>query len=361
VTKTIALPGEGAGLNVIASVSGGKDSTALILALRDAGIEARYVFADTGWEADETYEYLDYLRTSLGIVVDVVRAYVKPSVSEVDGLAYGNDERGPFAILEDGTEIRGAMMVRALYRAGFPGRMQRWCTRELKIEPLRAYHDRVIEETGIETVSAMGVRALESKERASMPEWEDEESGPRKWGGYLWRPLITWTIQDVLEMHNRHGLKVNKLYQQGFDRVGCYPCIYERKGGIRLIPASRISQIRGYEQLVTRIRRQRNEAQPGRYAHEQASFFLSRGGRRVDVCKLAGTDGHRCEPVDDEVEWGPDCVVKATLVDAPVMTIDEIHEWARTDRGGKQFPLFEQEPSGGCMRWGICDLPPESE
>ena len=32
----IALPPDGAGLTVIASVSGGKDSTALILALREA-------------------------------------------------------------------------------------------------------------------------------------------------------------------------------------------------------------------------------------------------------------------------------------------------------------------------------------
>jgi hypothetical protein len=31
-------------------------------------------------------------------------------------------------------------------------------------------------------------------------------------------------------------------------------------------------------------------------------------------------------------------------------------EWSRTVRGGRQFPLFPPAPSGGCMRWGLCDV-----
>jgi len=120
------IPDECADLPVVASVSGGKDSTALILALREAGIPARYVFADTLWEADETYVYLDFLRRVLGIVIDVVGA-------------------------------PGGMEARCRHRAGFPGRMQRFCTRELKLDPLRAYHDRIIDEAGHDTISAMRV------------------------------------------------------------------------------------------------------------------------------------------------------------------------------------------------------------
>src|ERR1044071_3684481 len=58
----LRVPEEGAGHPVIASVSGGKDSTALILALREAEIPARYVFADTGWEAGSTYRYVELLQ-----------------------------------------------------------------------------------------------------------------------------------------------------------------------------------------------------------------------------------------------------------------------------------------------------------
>ena len=41
-----------------------------------------------------------------------------------------------------GTGASG-MADRIRARAGFPARMQRWCTRELKLEPLREYHDQI--------------------------------------------------------------------------------------------------------------------------------------------------------------------------------------------------------------------------
>ena len=285
----LRLPADGLGLHVVASVSGGKDSTALILALREAEIAARYVFADTGWEAPETYAYLDYLRSKLGIAIDVVG-------------------------------VEGGMVAKIRARAGFPGRMQRWCTQELKVQPLRAYHDALIESTGTETVSALGVRAEESESRAHLPEWSDESDGPKSWGGYVWRPLIAWSVADVLAIHNRHGVKVNPLYQRGHDRVGCYPCIYAGKDEIRLIPDERIALIRALEIECEATRAERNAVEPVRYKHAVASFFQTR---------------HGVEP----------------------MHIDDVVTWARTDRGGRQLPLLTPAPRGGCMRWGLCDLP----
>jgi len=295
--KIIVLPSEGRGLIIVVSVSGGKDSTALILALLEAVDRGeiprhliRFAFADTGWEAPETYAYLDYLRTTLKIEIDVV-------------------------------SVDGGMRARIRHRAGFPGRMQRWCTRELKIDPLRAFHDRLIEETGVDTISAMGIRAAESESRSKMAEWEDEPEGPRSWGGWLWRPLLQWSIEDVLTIHNHHGVKVNPLYQRGHNRVGCYPCIFANKEEIALIADHapwRIDEIRQLESEMTALRADRNEEQPGRYVHE-ASFFQT---------QRQGFTG-----------------------------IDAVVAWARTDHGGRQFPLFAPAPRGGCMRWGICDMP----
>ena len=56
----------------IVSVSGGKDSTATLLALRESNIPPRAAFADTGWEAPETYAYLATLERLLGITIDRV-------------------------------------------------------------------------------------------------------------------------------------------------------------------------------------------------------------------------------------------------------------------------------------------------
>lgn len=288
----LRLPKECEGLEIIASVSGGKDSTAMMLALIDGDIPFRAVFADTGWEAPETYAYLDDLRRILARPIDVVG-------------------------------VTGGMVERIKYRAGFPGRMQRWCTRELKIEPLRAYHDRVIAETNRETVSVMGVRAEESPSRAKMAELDDEPEGDRSWGGWLWRPLLQWTIADVLAIHHRHDVPVNPLYRRGHGRVGCYPCIYAAKEEIKLVAEhspGRIDEIRELEKFCDDLRAERNEEKPGRYKHMDATYFQTR---------------HGIEP----------------------MGIDDVVTWSRTSRGGVQLKLLADPPVGGCMRWGMCDPP----
>lgn len=283
----LQLPSAFAGLPVVASVSGGKDSTALVLALQAANIPFRAVFADTGWEAPETYAYLDYLRQTV-CPIDVVG-------------------------------VEGGMRAKIRARAGFPGRLQRWCTSELKVKPLREYHDAI----GTDTVSAVGVRADESKARSQMPETEDDP----EWGGWIWRPLLHWTVQDVLLAHRAAGVKVNPLYQRGHERVGCYPCIYSNKEEIRLIAKhspERIDDIALLEQEASEERARRNAERPGRYSYPQATFFQTR-------------------------------------IPGKIMSIHDVAAWSKTTRGGRHLPLLPPPPTGGCMRWGLCEPQPAEE
>jgi 3'-phosphoadenosine 5'-phosphosulfate sulfotransferase (PAPS reductase)/FAD synthetase len=285
----IALPDQLAGLPLIVSMSGGKDSTATALALKEAGLTYTMVFADTGWEAAETYKHLDMLMREIG-PIDVVG-------------------------------VVGGMVAKIKHRAGFPARMQRWCTRELKIEPLRKFHEAVADDT----VSVVGVRAAESESRAKMPECEDDP----QWGGWVWRPLIRWTVEEVLAIHHRHGIEVNPLYKRGHNRVGCFPCVYSNKEDIRLVAEhapERIDLIRQLEAECVDQRRERNEVKPGRYAYpDEASFFQSREG------------------------------------DGRLTNIDKVVEWSRTSHGGKQLPLIQPPPPGGCFKWGLCEPPGEPE
>ena len=57
-------------IKYLLSVSGGKDSTAMILHFKECLIEPSlidYVFMDTGWEDVQTYEYLDYIEDHFNI------------------------------------------------------------------------------------------------------------------------------------------------------------------------------------------------------------------------------------------------------------------------------------------------------
>ena len=47
-------------------LSGGKDSSALAIYMRDRVPDMEYFFCDTGAELPETYEYLDLLEAALG-------------------------------------------------------------------------------------------------------------------------------------------------------------------------------------------------------------------------------------------------------------------------------------------------------
>lgn len=232
----------------IVNVSGGKDSTATILAMREAEIACRYVFADTGWEMPQTYEYLAYLERRLSITIDRVG---RP----------------------------GGMVELIKSERSFSNPRVSWCTDRLKIRPLRRYFEAVAMETDCDTVSVVGIRAEESARRAEMPEFQFDD----RWGGYVWRPIMGWLIADVLAAHHRHGVDVNPLYRLGFDRVGCAPCKNSNKAQIELYARhapERIDALRELEQYVAAARGEESTA---------PTTMFSDGGRPM--------------PVDEAVAW----------------------------------------------------------
>ena len=301
---------------LVVSVSGGKDSTATALWLKEQEMGKTnpiyYVFADTGWEHPELYSYInDYLNDKVfGGALHTVRSKKYPK----------------------------GMSDLVVGRGIFPSRRIRICTQELKIFPIRDFIREIKEqhpdcEIPINTV---GIRAAESKPRSKMLEFEPGTMLDRTQPLCdTWRPLITATVKDVVGIHGRNGVRPCPLYLRDtlpVSRVGCWPCIMSRKVEIRAVAVTdpaRIDKIRELEEVVTEKARKR-------YA-EQGETFESRG-------------------------FGPPSFFQAREGNSHSWPIDKVVEWSQTSYGGKQMEMFlPDESEAGCQMWGLCDVPHDEE
>jgi 3'-phosphoadenosine 5'-phosphosulfate sulfotransferase (PAPS reductase)/FAD synthetase len=276
---------------VFASISGGKDSAALGLYLQDSGVAFTPLFLDTGWEADSTYEYIhDVLVPQFG-----------------EFLVLRNEKLFDAELEEQGW--RGGM-EQAIYRNNmFPSGMAKFCTRLLKVEPIQNFYAELRARTRVKPVNIVGVRAEESRKRAQMSEIEEQDEAT------VWRPLLTWTEDQVIEYHSKHKLPPNPLYVLGNSRVGCYPCIYARKHELRHLSYSNPARIDHIGALERRINEIRGEGK------KLASFFRSR------------------------------------RKDGDYMDITKQVEWSRTSRKGEYLDDQDELEEEGCMRWGLCERP----
>jgi phosphoadenosine phosphosulfate reductase len=96
---------------------------------------------------------------------------------------------------------------------GLPMRHARWCCEELK------------ERGGEGRVVLTGVRAAESNKRAR---YGIVRPCLRGGGKTLINPLLHWSTADVWDFIREQGLPYCSLYDEGFARLGCVFCPFER-------------------------------------------------------------------------------------------------------------------------------------
>jgi 3'-phosphoadenosine 5'-phosphosulfate sulfotransferase (PAPS reductase)/FAD synthetase len=121
----------------VLGISGGKDSAALAIYMRDnyPELAVEYYTCDTGKELKETYELIDNLEIYLG-----------QKITQLVG-APDTPEKTPFD------------HFLALKRGYLPSNFSRWCTLDMKLKPFEKYLP-----TDIPVVSYVGIRGDEDRE-----------------------------------------------------------------------------------------------------------------------------------------------------------------------------------------------------
>jgi hypothetical protein len=170
-------------LRHILSLSGGKDSTALAIYLRDRVPDMEYVFCDTKKELPETYEYLDRVEAYLG------KAVVRLC-----------DERG----FDHWLEVFGGFL---------PSSQMRWCTKMLKIKPFEKY-------VGDDPVRMyVGIRADEDRQAYVSTKPNITPAYPFKDDG-ITRDDVLRILTETVGVPPYHSWRT---------RSGCYFCFFQRK------------------------------------------------------------------------------------------------------------------------------------
>ena len=169
----------------VCGISGGKDSSALAVYMRDKVPNMEYFFCDTGAELPETYAYLKKLEVILGKPIERL-----------------NSNRSFDHYFE-------------VFRGTLPSPQMRWCTKLLKIKPLEKWLG------DDEAISYVAIRADESNRKGYISTRPNIKT---------MFPFIENNIdhKGVLEILDNAGIGLPEYYEWR-TRSGCYFCFFQRK------------------------------------------------------------------------------------------------------------------------------------
>jgi len=275
----------------VGGFSGGVDSQAAALWMRRHYGDENVVLLNSEAGRNEhplTVEHVKWYSENVHKVVAC-----NPQVMDMGNGAVG--KRAKMG-LQDSDDLTFDLL--ATLKGRFPSRMAQFCTEHLKMAPQKRWLQEHL--SGIYFERFTGKRRDESAARAGInfDEWDTY------YDTTLHHPIADWTKKMCFEYVHAAGEKTNPLYEMGFNRVGCAPCINNSKDDIANWAArapEMIDKVRQWEEKVGR------------------TFF-------------------------------PPCVPGMEL-----NFVDDVVRWAQTDRGGRQFPMYPEKREGCSSKYGLCE------
>lgn len=248
----------------ILGLSGGKDSTALALFMRDKVPDMEYVFCDTGSELDETIDYLNQVEAYLG--KKIVRL-------------------NPRANFDHWLEVFGGYL---------PAPNMRWCTKMLKLKPFEEYVG------DGEVISYVGIRADEDRVGYISTKENIKAVFPFKDHGI--------DYAGVMKILTESGIGLPPYLKWGRTHSGCYFCFFQKPiEWVRLLEAhpEQFDKAQAYEKIssdpgktftwnqgmpLSELRKPENVLKiRARYSENEKRHRLSRSNKKL-VELLAGLE-----------------------------------------------------------------------
>lgn len=191
-------------IKILIPISGGKDSQccAKLASQNFPPDQILGLFCDTKFEHPKTYDHVKKIGEMYGI-----------KIATISG---------------------GSVVEKSLKYKRFPGGGSRHCTDELKIRETKIFCKELAKDQGGFEVW-YGMRSDESAERRTRyagkigSDIYHPHEVLRKYPKYLGKmgvrfrlPIIDWSTIDVFDFLSGDE---NPLYKEGFERVGCFPCL----------------------------------------------------------------------------------------------------------------------------------------
>jgi len=191
-------------VKIIVLISGGKDSQLCAKIASQTGMNVMGLFCDTGFEHPKTYQHIERIAEMYQIPINTIHG-----------------ER----------DMEGHILA----NKAFPAPWQRSCTSRLKTRPTARFLDALVKAQGSGFEVWFGMRTGESKSRAKkysdlspgdlfpLHDLSTDYQKSLEYHGIMCRlPIVDLTDNAV---YAALGDEINPLYQEGFHRVGCFPCL----------------------------------------------------------------------------------------------------------------------------------------
>lgn len=198
---------------IFISVSGGKDSHAMLFLVRDLadrqGVPREKLlamYADTGMEWHNAGEHVQALCKAAG--VELVTVYpVRPMLQT----------------FKKRMKIPQFMI--------FPTNKCRFCTGHHKADPM----DKLVRKFSGKVLKVTGERWAESKARSTYTEFVSvPRLNSRERTVYGWRPMLAYSEADIWAMVRDTGVPRHVCYEMGCNRLGCAGCIFSKDHELRI-------------------------------------------------------------------------------------------------------------------------------